>query len=375
MTNQAIVTSEPISAVWWLPEAAIHYVVHTELGRSIRAIARDTGYQPSTVMRRVRRFENRREDPLVDGAFNRLSGLPFDHQNQDHSPEETRTMTATIQAQFSPVCRQDLSREAKRVLRRLAESGAVLAFAQDMEKAVVVRDLPGGDTTRTAVVDREVAEVMALNDWIRISGKGRISKYTITGVGRAALKRMLADASDATGMREDTDPFAGQHRHMAPVCASPSGRRRRPCYNLSESPLSALARRKDKSGQPFLTDDLVAAGERLREDFEMSQMGPNVAQNWATYLNGPQSGLAGSPGGGNATAESARGRVMAALEELGAGLGDVVLRCCCFLEGIETTEKSMGWSARSGKVVLRIALQRLKRHYDEQGAMANRLIG
>ncbi|WP_319022444.1 MULTISPECIES: DUF6456 domain-containing protein [unclassified Meridianimarinicoccus] len=284
-------------------------------------------------------------------------------------------MTATIQAQFSPECRQDLSREAKRVLRRLAESGAVLAFAQDMEKAVVVRDLPGGDTTRTAVVDREVAEVMALNDWIRITGKGRISKYTITGVGRAALKRMLAEANDTTELHESADPFAGQHRHMDPVAQSPSGRRRRPCYNLSESPLSALARRKDKSGQPFLTDDLVAAGERLREDFEMSQLGPQVAQNWANILSEPQSDMDWASTCGNATSEAARRRVMAALEELGAGLGDVVLRCCCFLEGIETTEKSMGWSARSGKVVLRIALQRLKRHYDEQGAMANRLIG
>ena len=63
-------------------------------------------------------------------------------------------------------------------------------------------------------------------------------------------------------------------------------------------------------------------------------------------------------------------RVQAALGDLGAGLMDVAFHCCCLLEGLEQTEKSMGWSARSGKIVLRIALQRLKRHYAEQGKFA-----
>jgi hypothetical protein len=48
-------------------------------------------------------------------------------------------------------------------------------------------------------------------------------------------------------------------------------------------------------------------------------------------------------------------------------LADVAYHCCCLLEGLEVTEKAMGWSAWSGKIVLRIALQRLKRHYEEQG--------
>ena len=59
-----------------------------------------------------------------------------------------------------------------------------------------------------------------------------------------------------------------------------------------------------------------------------------------------------------------------ALRELGPGMGDLVLRVCCFLEGIELTERRLGWSARSGKIVLRIALQRLKRHYADLGDSA-----
>ena len=55
--------------------------------------------------------------------------------------------------------------------------------------------------------------------------------------------------------------------------------------------------------------------------------------------------------------------MIVALQDLGPGLSDVALRCCCYLEGLEMAEKKLGWSARSGKIVLRIALQRLKRHY------------
>ena len=68
-------------------------------------------------------------------------------------------------------------------------------------------------------------------------------------------------------------------------------------------------------------------------------------------------------------------RVAAALRDLGPGLGDVALRCCCFLEGLEVAEKRLGWAARSGKIVLRIALMRLRRHYDETYGSSGPLIG
>ncbi len=132
-----------------------------------------------------------------------------------------------------------------------------------------------------------------------------------------------------------------------------------------ESPVTALARRRDKEGNPFLTPELVDAAERLREDFETAQAGPRVTQDWDRFLTGSERGTGGgTPGGG---AASARGRVAAALRELGPGLADMALRCCCYMEGLETAERRLGWSARSGKIVLRIALLRLKRHYDDLG--------
>ncbi|MWD29509.1 helix-turn-helix domain-containing protein, partial [Aquicoccus sp. SCR17] len=72
---------------------------------------------------------------------------------------------------------------------------------------------------------------------------------------------------------------------------------------------------------------------------------------------------------------AARLRAAAALRDLGPGLGDMALRCCCRMQGLETAEREMGWSARSGKIVLRIALQRLKRHFDAQRDGPGALLG
>lgn len=360
----------------WVPEDARFYLAHTEGGEAIRKLARDAGRHASTVLRQVRRIETLRDDPLVDGALRRLGQLR-ERDAARHATQETENMTDAIPIQAPPDAAL-LSREARRILRRLCESGSVLAVAAEMDKAVVVRDTGNGGSTRTGVVDAPVAQAMALKGWIACDAPGRISRYHITAAGRAALATLLAEQeSKLRGFSEAQAGFDTGRDAEAAMDAQDAEPRARRRYVIAESPLAALSRRRDKDGTPFLAEDLVRAGERLREDFELAQMGVRVAQNWDQYLTGGAVvgaiGLAGAehPGGNS----GARARLSAALRELGPGLGDVALQCCCYLEGLETTEKRMGWAARSGKVVLRIALQRLKRHYEQTLGPGGGLIG
>lgn len=364
----------------WLPDRVRLYLSHTEEGMSIRALARAVGLNASTVLRQVRRFELRRDDPLMDEALSLLShGIP---PRSDPDRKDAPTMTAPIRAPAARLTDEaTLIREGRRILRRLAEPGAVMAIAADMEKAVVMREFPDGRSARTGIVERDVAQAFALKDWIQCRKAGRVSTYRITQAGRMALKRMIDDEDrrrqsvEMPGIAEAPAAFAGQHRIWGERRVMDDGGPRRIRCNLAESPVAVLGRRRDKDGKPFLETPLVEAAERLREDFELAQMGPRVAQNWEKFLTGGDRGSFRPDGGVAEGPSRARERVALALRDLGPGLGDVALRVCCFLEGIEAAERRMGWAARSGKIVLRIALMRLRKHYDELYGRSGPLIG
>lgn len=365
--------SSDFSLPAWLPDAVRLYLDHTEQGVSLRQLARREGCHASTVMRQVRRFESLRDDPLVDEALCAL-GRAQEKGLRNTSRKDAKDMTAPIRQDSLTMDETMILREGRRILRRMAEPDTVLAIAVDMEKAAVLRSLSDGRTQRLAVMDRTIAQAFALKDWISCEKPGRISTYQITQVGRAAWKRMSATV-ESPGLAEASAVFGGQHRDWAETCLSDEGEERRMRYNAAESPVSVLARRRDREGNPFLTPDLISAAEQLREDFELAQMGPRVTQNWERFLTAGDRGSFQPDGKSGGGARDARERVSAALRDLGPGLGDMVLRCCCFLEGLEVAEKRMGWSARSGKIVLRIALQRLKRHYDDLYGPGGRLIG
>ncbi|MGE4371286.1 MAG: DUF6456 domain-containing protein [Xanthobacter sp.] len=128
--------------------------------------------------------------------------------------------------------------------------------------------------------------------------------------------------------------------------------------NTAESPLVWLARRKGRDGRAMVDEVQLAAGERLRLDFTRAGLTPRITSRWSP-----------TPGGGSGPEDftdmvlAAKQRVTHALETVGPELSGVLLDVCCFLKGLEQVEGEHGWPARTAKVVLCLALDRLAAHY------------
>ncbi|MGL5836919.1 MAG: DUF6456 domain-containing protein, partial [Sphingorhabdus sp.] len=64
---------------------------------------------------------------------------------------------------------------------------------------------------------------------------------------------------------------------------------------------------------------------------------------------------------------NAKQRFDGGMAALGRDLSDIAWRVICAGEGLPLAEKAMGWPLRSGKLVLRIALDRLADYYRVSG--------
>jgi hypothetical protein len=130
--------------------------------------------------------------------------------------------------------------------------------------------------------------------------------------------------------------------------------RRSVTVNLGESPLTWLHARG------HLSDRQLDAGERLRADWERAQLAPSVTMRWDAVR------IKGSGDGGLTPGErqlAAKARFDAAVALAGPGLADVLWRVVCAGESLPHAEKALVWPVRSGKLVLRLALDRVADFY------------
>ncbi|MBO0749538.1 MAG: hypothetical protein J2O44_03770 [Porphyrobacter sp.] len=147
--------------------------------------------------------------------------------------------------------------------------------------------------------------------------------------------------------RELTPEGPRRHGGVAP-------RRRSVTVNLAESPLGWLHARG------HLDERLFDAGERLRADYERAQLAPGVTMRWEPVR------IRGTNTCDLAPSErqiAARQRFDGAIAAAGKGLEDILWRVVCACETVSVAEKALDWPARSGKLVLRIALERVADFY------------
>jgi hypothetical protein len=261
-------------------------------------------------------------------------------------------MTESAGAKTGPKRAGDLDTVAGRkalltLVRQLLQGACVIEAAEggQVEGQIwltgATRRCHAGETVRQAL-----SLGLALRDGEKIAAAPSASAF---------LRRALAEREEA---------FLTQHREIQTATIEVEGTRQPVRLNLAESPLGAVARIKDRKGEPFLPREAIEAGERFLSDFTRGQMQPRITASWEPRLS---TRAKGSPGGGQDIADSsmaARTRFSSAMEAMGPELSGVAVDICCFGKGLELVERERQWPARSAKLMLRTALLALARHYD-----------
>ena len=225
----------------------------------------------------------------------------------------------------------DLEHEARLVLRRLG-------VGAHLERRGDGYVLAG---KRARAVSADLVRFMLSRDWLQEEG----GSLRASEAGQAWLLRAQAD----------DDPFAAQHRVLNTRLIKDD--RGRDCYvvvNAAESPIAWMRQRGLISHLQF------EAGEKLRRDFTMAQLTPRMGVDYSAPVGRrslkPETLI-------TETALAAKQRFNRAMRAAGPGLSDVLFDVCCILRGLEESERARNWPRASGKVVLRLALDRMIEHY------------
>ena len=131
-------------------------------------------------------------------------------------------------------------------------------------------------------------------------------------------------------------------------------KRRSVTVNLAESPLGWL------HAHGHLDERLFDAGERLRADYERAALGPSVTMRWDPVRVNTTGEIGLNP---TERQIAAKARFDGALAQAGKGLSDILWRVVCAGEGLPDAERALEWPARSGKLVLKLALDRVADFY------------
>ncbi len=250
-----------------------------------------------------------------------------------------------------------VNRSMKRTLRFLSRSGARALPFLDRQGARVVASR-ASQRDETLDIPGPVWAEAVRNSWVQPSGSGE--GWALSRMGRAQLKRLVSEGDSSASQSQKQDNMPSQPKKSRGAALP-----HRPGLDARESPIAWLSRRRDKDGNPLLSQTQIDAAERLRADFWFAGMTPRVTTSWSACLNGEGRGK-GAPGADIELRDAvvaARERVRRAMAAVGPEFSGLLIDVCCHLKGLEVIERELSWPRRSGKLLLGYALNMLARHY------------
>ena len=208
----------------------------------------------------------------------------------------------------------------KDVINHLKPKNAVLVMSENVEIAGLFLISSESEPQKLGLVPRAHAQSMIASGALHCVSAGRLSRYVL--------------ASNLQPQNECAEaPQAFQPRPEPALETEPVFK------GSPETPLMTLARRRNKDRSYFLARELVDAGNRFHDDFEIAQtVRPDgfTREDWLRCASGAVL-LVGSE-----KQQMLIERVAATLRDLGPELSDISLRCCCYLDGLELSEQSLG---------------------------------
>lgn len=180
---------------------------------------------------------------------------------------------------------------------------------------------------------------------------------------KTRAKARTAQAVAHDGQRPTIDSHRGRHLALEQRQIATEFGRASVTVDEAESPLAWLARRRGRDGRALIAPHQLQAGERLRADFTRAHLMPRTTSNWSSPMASGRRGAGERAASFTETMVAARQRVHRALDSVGPEFAGLLLDVCCFLKRLEDVERERAWPARSAKVVLQLALDRLARHY------------
>lgn len=178
-----------------------------------------------------------------------------------------------------------------------------------------------------------------------------------------SAKSLKGSAQAPAQQRPQIGQFRGQHLVLGQDQITSGLGSANVVIDVAESPLVWLARRQGRDGRALIEPHHLQAGERLRRDFTRAHLMPRTTSSWEST---PSSGRFNPDAASTDTMIAARQCVRTALDAVGPEFAGLLLDVCCFLKRLEDVERERLWPSRSAKVVLKLALAQLARHYGYQ---------